>query len=532
MKTAVATGSDEFKRNRAHYLERIADLQKRRMDANQGGSAKARALHKSRGQLLPRERIAALIDPGSPFLELGHLAGEGMYDGVPPGATIITGVGQVCGRSCMLIANDATVKGGTLFGMTTKKHTRAQLFAWQHRLPCITLVQSGGGFLPDIANIFPDEGQAGSIMYNQVKMSAENIAQIAVVHGPSTAGGAYIPALCDEVVIVRNQGAMFLGSPQLVFAATGETIEVEPLGGAEMHSRISGVTDHLAENDSHALAIVRNIVANLGEPPRLRWTVEQGEPPCHAIEEIYGIVSANRRIPTDNREIVARLIDGSRFQEFKHLHGETMMCGFARINGFEIGILANNGVLFSESAIKGAHFIQLCCKRDIPLLFLVDVSGFMVGSAVERQGIAKHGAKFMTAMACADVPKYTIITGGSYAAAYFAMLGRAFKPNATLMWPNAHAALMGPEQAATTLAMVRDNIHRREGTSWTDEQREEFKQPIRRDFEAFADPYNFARNLWCDMVIDPVETRDVMALLLDLAGRTPAKKTKFGVFRM
>jgi 3-methylcrotonyl-CoA carboxylase beta subunit len=389
MKSAVAIGSEEFKRNRAQYLARIEDLRKRRTEANLGGSVKARALHKSRGQLLPRERIAALIDPGSPFLEFGHLAGEGMYEGVPPGATIITGVGQVCGRSCMLIANDATVKGGTLFGMTTKKYTRAQLFAWQHRLPCITMVQSGGGFLPDIANIFPDEGQAGSIMYNQVKMSAENIAQIAIVHGPSTAGGAYIPALCDEVVIVRNQGAMFLGNPQLVFAATGETIEVEPLGGAEMHSRISGVTDHIAESDSHALAIARNIVANLGEPPRLRWTVGEGEPPSHPTEEIYGIVSANRRIPTDNREIVARLIDGSRFQEFKHLHGETMLCGFARIHGFEIGILANNGVLFSESAVKGAHFIELCCKRDIPLLFLVDVSGFMVGSAVDRDGLRR-----------------------------------------------------------------------------------------------------------------------------------------------
>jgi 3-methylcrotonyl-CoA carboxylase beta subunit len=532
MKSTVATGSDEFQQNRARYLARIADLHQRRAAANEGGTAKARALHKSRGQLLPRERIAALIDPGSPFLDFGHLAGEGMYDGVPPGATIITGVGQIGGRSCMLIANDATVKGGTLFGMTTKKHTRAQLFAWQHRLPCITMVQSGGGFLPDLANIFPDEGQAGSIMYNQVKMSAENIPQIAIVHGPSTAGGAYIPALCDEVVIVRNQGAMFLGSPQLVFAATGEVIDIEPLGGAEMHSRVSGVTDHIAENDSHALAIARDIVARLGEPPPLRWTPKPSQPPAYAVEEIYGIVSAVRRTPTDNREILARLIDSSEFQEFKELHGETMLCGFARIRGFEIGILANNGVMFSESAIKGAHFIELCCKRDIPLLFLVDVSGFMVGTAVERQGIAKHGAQFMTAMACADVPKYTVITGGSYAAAYFAMLGRAFKPNATLMWPSAHAALMGPEQAATTLAMVRDNIHEREGTSWTDEEREAFKQPVRRDFEAFADPYNFARNLWCDMVIDPVETRDVMALLLDLAGRTPAKKTKFGVFRM
>lgn len=532
LKSSIVTGSEEFQRNRAHYLARIADLHRRRAETNQGGSDKARALHKSRGQLLPRERIAALIDPGSPFLDFGHLAGEGMYEGVPPGGTIVTGVGQVCGRSCMLIVNDATVKGGTMFGITTKKHTRAQLFAWQHRLPCITMVQSGGGFLPDLANIFPDEGQAGSIMYNQVKMSAENIAQIAIVHGPSTAGGAYIPALCDEVVIVRNQGAMFLGSPQLVFAATGEVIDIEPLGGAEMHSRVSGVTDHIAENDSHALAITRNIVANLGEAPRLRWTLQPPRPPLHAVEEIYGIVSSDKRLPTDNREIVARLVDGSQFQEFKHLHGETMMCGFARIGGFEIGILANNGVLFSESAIKGAHFIELCCQRDIPLMFLVDVSGFMVGSAVERQGIAKHGAKFLTAMACADVPKYTVITGGSYAAAYFAMLGRAFKPNATLMWPSAHAALMGPDQAATTLAMVRDNIHQRDGTSWTEEEREAFRAPIRKNFEAFADPYNFARNLWCDMVIDPVETRPAIALLLDLAGRVPAKKTRFGVFRM
>lgn len=527
MTSAVATESTEFQLNRAHYLARPGSPS----FTGAGRKRQGACLHTSRGQLLPRERIAGLIDAGSPFLDFGYLAREGMYDGVPPGATIITGVGQVCGRSCMLIGNDATVKGGTLFGMTAKKHTRAQLLHGSIGCPA-----SHGAvwrwLLAGLANIFPDEGQAGSIMYNQVKMSAENIAQIAVVHGPSTAGGAYIPALCDEVVIVRDQGAMFLGSPQLVFAATGETIEIEPLGGAEMHSRISGVTDHIAENDSHALAIVRNIVANLGEPPRLRWTVEQGEPPCHAVEEIYGIVSANRRIPTDNREILARLIDGSRFQDFKHLHGETMLCGFARIHGFEVGILANNGVLFSESAVKGAHFIELCCKRDIPLLFLVDVSGFMVGSAVERQGIAKHGAKFMTAMACADVPKYTIITGGSYAAAYFAMLGRAFKPNATLMWPSAHAALMGPEQAATTLTMVRDNIHQREGSSWTDEEREEFKRPILRDFEAFADPYNYARHLWCDMVIEPAETREVMALLLDLAGRTPAKPTRFGVFRM
>ena len=532
LKSNLSTGAPEFRRNRDACLARIADLRARRAAANAGGSEKARRLHQSRGQLLPRERIAALLDPGSPWLELGQLAGEGMYEGVPPGATLITGVGQVAGRACMLIVNDATVKGGTMFGMTTKKHTRAQAFAWQHRLPCITLVQSGGGFLPDLANIFPDEGQAGSIMYNQVRMSAEGIAQIAIVHGPSTAGGAYIPALCDEVVIVRNQGAMFLGSPQLVYAATGEVIDVEPLGGAEMHSRVSGVTDHIAENDSHALAITRDIVANLGEPPRPRWTPAEPQEPLYPLEEIYGIVSAEPRLPTDNREIVARLVDGSRLQEFKQLHGETLVCGFARVKGFEIGVLANHGVLFGESAVKGAHFIELACQRDIPLLFLVDVPGFMVGTAAERRGIAKHGAKFMTAVACADVPKYTLITGGAYAAAYFAMCGRAFRPNAMLMWPSARAALMGPEQAATTLAMVRDNIHRREGTSWSEEEKEAFKRPIRKSFEEFADAYNWARHLWCDMVIDPVETREVMALLLDLAGRVPAKDTRYGVFRM
>ncbi len=532
MKSTLSTVTEEFRRNRAAYLERIRDLHARRAAANEGGSEKARKLHKSRGQMLPRERIFALTDPGSPFLEFGHLAGEGMYEGVPPGATVITGVGQVNGRSCMIIANEAAVKGGTMFGMTTKRHTRAQLFAWQHRLPCITMVQSGGGFLPDLANIFPDEGQAGSIMYNQVKMSAAGIPQIAIVHGPSTAGGAYIPALCDEVVIIRNQGAMFLGSPQLVFSATGEVIDIEPLGGAEMHSRVSGVSDHIAENDSHALAITRNIVANLGELPELRWKLAAPEEPLYSPEEIYGVVSSDPRFPTDNREVLMRLVDGSRFQEFKELYGDTLICGFARIKGYEIGILANNGVMFGESAVKGAHFIELCCKRDIPLLFMADLSGFMVGKAVEQTGIAKHGAKFITAMASANVPRYTLITGGSYAAGYLAMCGRAFKPNAMMMWPTGRSALMGPEQAATTLAMVKDNIHKREGTSWTEAEREAYKAPVRKTFEEFANAYNFSRHLWCDMVIDPLETRDVMALLLDLAGRTAAQETQFGVFRM
>ena len=509
IRSLLATDAPAFLERRKAYLATLAELHARRAETNVGGSPKARKLHRDRGQLLPRERITALIDPGSPFLEFGHLAGADMYEGVPPGATIITGVGQVCGRASMLIVNDATVKGGTMFGMTTKKHTRAQLFAWQHRLPCITMVQSGGGFLPDLANIFPDDGQAGSIMYNQVKMSAEGIAQIAIVHGPSTAGGAYIPALCDEVVIIRNQGAMFLGSPQLVYAATGEVIDIEALGGAEMHSRLSGVTDHIAENDGHALAITRHIVANLGEPPQLRWTLADPEPPLHDAQELYGIARIDSTTRADSREIVARLVDGSRLQEFKQLHGETLLCGFARLHGFEIGIVANNGELSPEASVKGAHFVELCCQRDIPLLFLVDSPGFGSGSEAERQGIVKHGAKLMNAIANADVPKYTLITGEAYGAAYLAMCGRAFRPNAMLMWPNARAALARPHQPAAAPG-----------------------RPPRPQQDGFSGALNWARHLWCDMVIDPVETRPVLALLLDLAGRIPAKDTQFAVFRM
>ncbi|WP_418319844.1 acyl-CoA carboxylase subunit beta [Piscinibacter sakaiensis] len=496
----LAVAEPDFELRRDAYAVVMARMRERRDEATVGGSEKSRKLHTSRGQMLPRERIAALLDPGSPFLEIGQLAGADMYDGVPPGATMVTGVGQICGRACMLIVNDATVKGGTMFGMTTRRHTRAQLFAWQHRLPCLTLVQSGGGFLPDLANIFPDDGQAGSIMYNQVKMSAEGIAQIALVFGPSTAGGAYIPALCDEVVIVRNQGAMFLGSPQLVFAATGEVVDIEPLGGAEMHSRLSGVTDHIAEDDAHALQITRRIVAHLGEPPRLRWTRAAAEPPRYSPQELPGLLRlTGERAPAgsvDCREIISRLVDGSRFQEFKQLHGETLVCGFTRIEGFEIGILAGNGELTSQAAAKGAHFIELCCQRDIPLLFLVDSPGFAGSDRAGQRGVGKHGAKLLNAVANADVPKITLIVGQVYGAAYYAMCGRAFKPNALLMWPNARAAAR---------ADASDNV---------------------------AGALNWARQLWCDMVIEPVETRAVIAQLLDVAGRTPAKATQYAVFRM
>ena len=532
MKSGLAAQTDEFRRNREAYEKRIADLHARRAAAMAGGPERARRLHKERGQLLPRERIAALLDPGSPFLEFCQLAGEGLYEDVPPGGSIITGVGIVSGRPCMIIANDATVKGGTYYGVTCRKHVRAQRFAWQHRLPCITLVQSGGANLPDQPNIFPDEGQFGSIFYNQIRMSSEGIPQIALVHGPSTAGGAYMPALCDEAVIVRKQGAMFLGGPQLVYAATKEEVDVETLGGGEMHSRVSGVTDHLAESDGHALAIARDIAANLGDIPKQRWDVAAPRAPRYDPREIYGIVSADPRLPTDNREIVARLVDASELHEFKPLYGETLITGFARIKGFEVGILCSNGVLFSECALKAAHFIDLCCKRGIPLLFMADVTGFMVGRDAEEGGIAKHGAKMITAMASANVPKYTLIIGAAYGAGYLAMCGRAFKPNAMLMWPSGRSAIMGPDQAATTLAMVKDEQHKRERTSWTAEAREAYMAPVRRTFEEFANAYNFARHTWCDMVIDPLETRDVLAMLFDLAGRMPAQETRFGVFRM
>ncbi|MES3014649.1 MAG: carboxyl transferase domain-containing protein [Pseudomonadota bacterium] len=500
MSSVLVTDTAAFRRRRDACLSMMTALQARREEASVGGNEKARKLHKSRGQMLPRERITALLDPGSPFLEIGQLTAADLYEGVPPGATIITGVGQVCGRACMLIVNDPTVKGGTMFGMTTKRHVRAQLFAWQHRLPCITMVQSGGAFLPDLENIFPDEGQGGSVMYNQVKMSSEGIAQIALVFGPSTAGGAYIPALCDEVVIIRNRGAMFLGSPQLVFAATGEVVDIEPLGGAEMHSRLSGVTDHLAEDDAHALQITRQIVAHLGEPLRLRWTRAATEAPACDPQELPGLVrlGAERdgEAGVDCREIIARLVDASRFQEFKQLHGETLVCGFARIEGFEIGILANNGALSSQASAKGAHFIELCCQRDIPLLFLVDSPGFADSNQADQRGIGKHGAKLLNAVANADVPKFTLIIGQAYGAAYYAMCGRAFKPNALMMWPNARAAASHD---------AGDDV---------------------------AGALNWARHLWCDMVIEPTETRSVLAQLLDVAGRTPAKPTEFAVFRM
>jgi len=532
LKSAVSTESEDFDLNRQDYEARIARLHAYRREARFGALEKDVRRHVDhRGQILPRDRIKALLDPGSPFLELGELAGLGLYDDCPPGGSLITGVGKVSGRHCMIIVNDATVKGGTYYPITCRKHVRAQRFAWRHRLPCITFVQSGGGFLPEQAGIFPDKGMIGSIFHNQVGMSADGIAQIAVVFGSSTAGGAYIPALCDEVVIVRGKGFMYLGGPQLTFAATGEVIGHEELGGAEMHCRVSGVTDHIAEDDSHALAITREIVANLGTPPKQRWRVHPPKEPRYDPREIYGIISRDKKIPHETREVLMRLVDDSYFQEFKALYGDTLMCGFARIKGFDVGILCNRGVLFAESARKGAHFIELCVKRDIPLLFLSDVSGFMVGRAAEEAGIAKAGAQLITAMTSAKVPKYTVYIGASYGAGYLAMCGRPFDPTATFFWPNGHAAIMGPDQVANTLWDVRMDILKRQGKKWTAKDEAAFKDPLRQSFEDFSQAYNFASHDWTDGVIDPVETRDVLALCFDIAGRVPAKDTKFGIFR-
>lgn len=526
------SSAEEEQLNAEAFDALLQALRKKRSAARQGGSEAARQKHRDRGKMLVRERIDALIDPGSPFLELADLAGADLYgERVPPGAGMVTGVGVIACQPCMIIANDATVKGGTYFGMTCRKHVRAQRFAWTNRLPCVTLVDSGGAFLPDQANIFPDEGLFGSIFHNQVGMSADGIPQIAVVLGACTAGGAYIPALCDEIVIVREQGFMYLAGPQLTQAATGELVDPEDLGGAEMHSQVSGVTDHIAENDAHALAITRNIVGELPdrpEPLRIRDTPKS---PALAPGALHGLINRDPRRPNDTHKILQGILDGGELQEFKAGYGKTLITGFARIGGYQVGVLANNGVLFSDSAHKATHFIQLCCQRNIPLVFFADVSGFMVGREAEVNGIAKAGAKFITAMSSATVPKYTVIIGGSYGAGYLAMCGRAFKPNAMFMWPNGRAAIMGPDQAATTLALVKRQALEKQGTSWSPEEEEAFKAPIRQEYETFASAENFARNLWVDGIIEPDETAPVLSLLLEISASVPAEPTRFGIFR-
>ncbi|MBF6330474.1 carboxyl transferase domain-containing protein [Nocardia transvalensis] len=515
--------------NRAAHLALVEDLRARLAAAAPGGPERARERHVARGKLLPRQRVDRLLDAGSPFLELSPLAATGMYDDDCPGAGIITGIGRVSGRECVIVANDATVKGGTYYPMTVKKHLRAQEVALQNRLPCIYLVDSGGAFLPRQDEVFPDREHFGRIFYNQATMSAKGIAQIAAVLGSCTAGGAYVPAMSDEAVIVRNQGTIFLGGPPLVKAATGEVVTAEELGGGELHSRTSGVTDHLADSDEDALRIVRRIVSTLGPKTPAPWEITPPLEPIAPQSELYDVVPVDLRTPYDVREVITRIVDGGEFDEFKAEYGRTLVTGFARIHGHPVGIVANNGVLFAESALKGAHFIELCDKRVVPLVFLQNITGFMVGRDYEAGGIAKHGAKMVTAVACARVPKLTVVIGGSYGAGNYSMCGRAYSPRFLWMWPNARISVMGGEQAASVLATVRgDQV----GDSWSTEEQEAFKAPIRDQYERQGNPYYSTARLWDDGVIDPVDTRTVLGLALSVCAQAPLESVSYGVFRM
>ncbi|MCX4719551.1 carboxyl transferase domain-containing protein [Streptomyces virginiae] len=530
--SAADPASEAWRTNEAAHRELTEGLRARLDAARLGGGEKARARHTARGKLLPRERVDTLLDPGSPFLELAPLAAEGMYGGAAPAAGVIAGIGRVSGRECVIVANDATVKGGTYYPMTVKKHLRAQEVALENRLPCLYLVDSGGAFLPMQDEVFPDREHFGRIFYNQARMSGAGIPQIAAVLGSCTAGGAYVPAMSDEAVIVRNQGTIFLGGPPLVKAATGEVVTAEELGGGEVHSRISGVTDHLAEDDAHALRIVRNIVATLPERGALPWSVEAPEEPKVDPYGLYGAVPVDSRTPYDAREIIARIVDGSRFQEFKSEFGQTLVTGFARIHGHPVGIIANNGILFAESAQKGAHFIELCDQRGIPLLFLQNISGFMVGRDYEAGGIAKHGAKMVTAVACTRVPKLTVVVGGSYGAGNYSMCGRAYSPRFLWMWPNAKISVMGGEQAASVLATVKRDQIEGAGQEWPAEDEEAFKAPVRAQYEEQGNAYYATARLWDDGVIDPMETRQVLGLALTACANAPLGDSGFGIFRM
>ncbi len=532
LRTFVDSESDGYKENAEAYEELLEELRDRMEEARRGGGEKARKRHEERGKLPVRDRIDLLLDPNTAFLELSPLAAFGMYDGQVPAAGMITGIGRVSGREVVIVANDATVKGGTYYPMTVKKHLRAQEVAEQNHLPCIYLVDSGGAFLPLQDEVFPDREHFGRIFYNQAQMSAKGIPQVAAVMGSCTAGGAYVPAMSDEVVIVKEEGTIFLGGPPLVKAATGEEVTAEELGGAEVHARTSGVADHLAENDEHAAALVRQIVANLNSEKRVAWTLTEPEEPLYDPEEIYGVVPQDPRQAYDVREVIARIVDGSRMHEFKPLYGETLVCGFARIMGNPVGILANNGILFSESALKGAHFIELCTSRGIPLVFLQNITGFMIGKEYENGGIAKDGAKLVMAVANANVPKFTVIIGGSFGAGNYGMAGRAYSPRLLFMWPNARISVMGGEQAANVLLTVQEESKQREDEEMTDEEREEFKEPILEKYEEEGNPYHSTARLWDDGVIDPVDTRMVLALGLSAAANAPAVETRYGVFRM
>ena len=535
--------SKEFADNRAAMQPLVEDLRSTLRRNAAGGSAAARDKHSKAGKLLARERITALLDPGAPFLELSALAAQGVYGEDLPGAGLVTGIGRVSGRECMVVANDPTVKGGTYYPLTVKKHLRAQEIAGDNALPCIYLVESGGAFLPRQDEVFPDRDHFGRIFFNQARLSAQGIAQIAVVHGSCTAGGAYVPAMSDHAVIVRNQGRVFLGGPPLVRAATGEEIDAESLGGADVHCRRSGVTDYYAESDTHALAFARRAVARL-RPASMHavaaaaasgassGAAAYGGAPAYDPAELYGIIPPTSRRPYDVRELIARLVDRSWFDEFKALYGTTLVCGFADIHGSTVGILANNGILFSESALKGAHFIELCCREGIPLVFLQNIAGFMVGQAAEAGGIAKDGAKLVTAVACAAVPKYTVVIGGSFGAGNYAMCGRAYSPRFLFQWPNARTSVMGGEQAASVLATIKREALERTGGSLSDAEEERIKAPIREQFERQGHPYYASARLWDDGVIDPLDTRRVLGLALALTKTQEAAATRFGVFRM
>jgi len=524
--------SQDFQDNAAYHRALVEELDARLARAAEGGGEKARHKHTERGKLLVRDRITALLDPGSPFLEIAPLAAEGMYDGAAPAAGIVAGIGRVHGQEVVIVANDATVKGGTYFPMTVKKHLRAQEVARENRLPCVYLVDSGGAFLPLQDEVFPDKEHFGRIFYNQARLSAENIPQIAVVMGSCTAGGAYVPAMCDESIIVREQGTIFLGGPPLVKAATGEVVDAESLGGADVHTSVSGVADHFAEDDRDALEIARSLVSHLNRTKTLPVVTQPVREPLFAAQELYGIVPKDTRRPFDIREVIARVVDGSDFQEFKARYGKTLVCGFAHIHGYPVGIIANNGILFSESALKGAHFIELCNQRNIPLVFLQNITGFMVGRKYENAGIAKDGAKMVTAVACSHVPKFTVVIGGSFGAGNYAMCGRAYGGRFLWMWPNARISVMGGEQAASVLSTVKRDGIEAAGKTWSAEEEESFKAPIRDQYESQGNPYYASARLWDDGIIDPADTRRVLGLGLAAALNAPIESGRFGIFRM
>ncbi|MGY8665576.1 carboxyl transferase domain-containing protein [Bradyrhizobium sp. UFLA05-109] len=530
--STIDPSSSDFAGNSEAMRVLVADLREKLAQVAGGGGEASRKRHTARGKMLARERVDLLVDPGTAFLELSPLAAYGLYGGDVHSASVVTGVGRISGRECVIVANDATIKGGTYYPMTVKKHLRAQDVARQNNLPCVYMVDSGGAFLPMQDDIFPDERHFGRIFYNQAQMSSQGIPQIAIVMGSCTAGGAYVPAMSDESIIVRNQGTIFLGGPPLVKAATGEVVSAEELGGADVHSRQSGVTDHYAQNDAHAIGIARRIVGTLKPASRPNLNMHPPRDPLFAAEEIYGVVPVDGRKPFDVRDIIARIVDGSEFDEFKKLYGTTLVCGFAHIWGYPVGIIANNGILFSESSLKGAHFIELCCQRGIPLVFLQNITGFMVGRKYEAGGIARDGAKLVTAVATASVPKFTIVIGGSYGAGNYGMCGRAYSPRFLWMWPNARISVMGGEQASMVLSQVRrDNIEAK-GESWSKEEEESFRSPIRAQYESQGHPYYATARLWDDGVIDPADTRLVLGLGLSAASNAPIEPTKFGLFRM